>query len=360
VARIGGDIFAVVLEGAGDADARALGDELLYAVRSLRAVDGRSVSASAGVVVFTGAEGLSPEELLLDAELAVYDAKEAGRDRMVVRRAAGDHRAREGEHGWAERIREALENDCFVLHAQPVISLKGDPPTRYELLLRLVGDDGDLIQPATFLYVAERFGLAQEIDRWVIGQAAGLLARAHTDGRDLRLEVNLSASSVADESLPELIARELRAANVPGSALSLAIDEAAAIENVESVRVLAQSLRGLGCELVLDHFGSGLASFHYLQQLAVDYVKIDGSFVKDLPHNRAGRMVVKSVVEVAGSLGCRTIAERVSDSETLALLQGQGVDYAQGFYVGRPRPASEIEGGSSPPPPEGSQLRQAT
>jgi EAL domain-containing protein (putative c-di-GMP-specific phosphodiesterase class I) len=143
--------------------------------------------------------------------------------------------------------------------------------------------------------------------------------------------------------MPELIASELSAAKVPGPALSLAIDEATAIENVESVRVLAQSLRGLGCELVLDHFGSGLASFHYLQQLAVDYVKIDGSFVKDLPNNRAGRMVVKSVVEVAGSLGCRTIAERVGDSETLALLQSHGVDYAQGFYVGRPRPASELE-----------------
>src|SRR4051812_4564341 len=359
VARIGGDIFAVVLEGAGDADAPALGDELLDAVRSLRAVDGRSVSASAGVVVFTGAEGLSPEELLLDAELAVYDAKEAGRDRMVVRRAAGDHRAREGEHGWAERIREALGNACFVLPAQAVISLKGDPPTRYELLLRLVGDDGDLIQPATFLYVAERFGLAQEIDRWVIGQAAGLLARAHAEGRDLRFEVNLSGSSVADSGMPELIARQLTAAKVPGSALSLAIDEATAIENVESVRVLAQSLRSLGCELVLDHFGSGLASFHYLQQLAVDYVKIDGSFVKDLPHNRAGRMVVKSVVEVAGSLGCRTIAERVSDSETLALLQSQGVDFAQGFYVGRPRPAAEIEAAGSPPPAGGSELRQS-
>ncbi|HEY1357659.1 MAG TPA: EAL domain-containing protein [Thermoleophilaceae bacterium] len=361
VARIGGDVFAVVLDGAEDDDARALGDELLDAVRSLRAVDRRQVSASAGVVLFTGAEGFSAEELLLEAELAVYDAKEAGRDRMVVRRAAGaQRRSRGGEQGWAERIREALAEDCFVLHAQPIVSLKGDPPTRYELLLRLMGDDGDLIPPATFLYVAERFGLAQEIDRWVIRQAATMLARAHAEGRDLRFEVNLCASSVADTGLPELIARELHAAKVPGPALSLAIDEATAIENMESVRVLAQSLRSLGCELVLDHFGSGLASFHYLQQLAVDYVKIDGSFVKDLPHNRAGRMVVKSVVEVAGSLGCRTIAERVGDSETLALLQSQGVDYAQGFYVGRPRPAVELEVVSGTPPPAGGgELRQS-
>ncbi len=360
VARIGGDVFAIVLEGAGDLDARTLGGELLDAVRSLHAVDRRPVSASAGVVLFTGAEGMSAEELLLEAELAVYDAKEAGRDRMIVRRAgSGNRGTREGERGWAERIREALEDDCFVLHAQPIVSLKGDPPTRYELLLRLMGDDGDLIPPATFLYVAERFGLAQEIDRWVIAEAATMLARAHSQGRDLRFEVNLSAPSVVDTGLPELIARELGAAKVPGPALSLAIDEATAIENVESVRVLAQSLRSLGCELVLDHFGSGLASFHYLQQLAVDYVKIDGSFVKDLPHNRAGRMVVKSVVEVAGSLGCRTIAERVSDSETLALLQNQGVDYAQGFYVGRPRPAVELEVGGSPPPAGGSELRQS-
>src|SRR5436190_2414845 len=357
VARIGGDAFAVVLEGAREADARSLGEQLIATVRALRAADGRPVSASAGVLLFTGAEGLSAEELLVEAELAVYDAKEAGRDRMVVRRAAGRRRPREGEHGWADRIREALEDDCFVLHAQPIVSLKGEPPTRYELLLRLLGDDGDLIAPATFLYVAEHFGLARELDRWVIGEAAKMLARANEAGRELLFEVNLSAPSVADSGLAELIARELHAARVPGSQLSLAIDEATAIENVESVRALAQSVRSLGCQLVLDHFGSGLASFHYLQQLAVDYVKIDGSFVKDLPHNRAGRMVVKSVVEVAGSLGCRTIAERVGDSETLALLQSQGVDYAQGFYVGRPRAAAELEPGT-PPPADGSEVQQ--
>jgi diguanylate cyclase (GGDEF)-like protein/PAS domain S-box-containing protein len=350
IARIGGDAFGVVLEGAGEPDARLLGEELLDGVRSLEAVDGRPVSASAGVLLFTGSEGMSAEELLVDAELAVYDAKEAGRDRLVVRRAAGERRAAEGEQGWAERIRDALEDDCFVLHAQPIVSLKGEPPTRYELLLRLLGDDGDLIPPATFLYVAERFGLAQELDRWVIGEAARTLGRAQDAGRQLLLEVNLSASSVADSGLADLIARELQAVEAPGSGLSLAIDEATAIENVESVRALARAVRSLGCQLVLDHFGSGLASFHYLQQLAEVVVKIDGSFVKDLPHNRAGRMVVKSVVEVAGSLGCRTIAERVGDSETLALLQSQGVDYAQGFYVGRPRPAAELELGGTPPP----------
>jgi diguanylate cyclase (GGDEF)-like protein len=359
VARIGGDAFSIVLEGAGDADARDLAGGLLEAVRSLKAVDGRAVSASAGVLLFTGSEGLSAEELIVDAELAVYDAKDTGRDRIVVRRATGNRSAAQVDKpDWAGKIREALRGECFVLHAQPIVSLTGEPPTRYELLLRLMGDDGDLVPPATFLYVAERFGLAQELDRWVISQAAALLAGARDEGRDLLLEVNLSASSVTDPGLPELIARELATAKAPGSALSLAIDEATAIENMESVRVLAQSVRSLGCEIVLDHFGSGLASFHYLQQLAVDYVKIDGSFVKDLPHNRAGRMVVKSVVDVATSIGCRTIAERVGDSETLALLQSHGVDFAQGFYVGRPRPAAELETGSTLPP-AGGELRQS-
>jgi diguanylate cyclase (GGDEF)-like protein len=343
MARIGGDAFAVLLTGAGEADARRIAEGLLEAVRGTAAADGRHASASAGVVLFTGAEGFSAEELLVEAELAVYDAKDAGRDRIVVRQAAGARRGDSGERGWAERIRTALAEDCFVLHAQPIVSLTGDPADRYELLVRLVGDDGDLIPPATFLYVAERFGLGQELDRWVIGEAAVLLAQANAERRELHLEVNLCASSVADPGLPELIETELRQAGADGSGLSLAIDEATAIENVDAVRVLAQKVRGLGCELVLDHFGSGLASFHYLQQLAVDYVKIDGSFVKDLPHNRAGRMVVKSVVEVANSLGCRTIAERVGDAETLGLLQGHGVDYAQGFYLARPRPIAELE-----------------
>jgi diguanylate cyclase (GGDEF)-like protein/PAS domain S-box-containing protein len=341
--RIGGDAFAVVLEGAAEADARRIGEELLDSVRRTETPDGRPASASAGVLLFTGSERLSASELLVEAELAVYDAKEAGRDTMVVRQAAGARRGDSGDRAWADRIRTALEQDCFVLHAQPIVSLKGDPADRHELLLRLLGDDGDLIPPATFLYIAERLGLSEAIDAWVIGEAARMLARADSSGRELHLEVNLSASSVADPGLPDLVASELRSAGANGSGLSLAIDEAAAIENVDAVRGLAESIRGLGCELVLDHFGSGLASFHYLQQLAVDYVKIDGSFVKDLPHNRAGRMVIKSVVEVAGSLGCRTIAERVGDAETLGLLQGHGVDYAQGFYLARPRPLAELE-----------------
>jgi EAL domain-containing protein (putative c-di-GMP-specific phosphodiesterase class I) len=239
---------------------------------------------------------------------------------------------------WADRIRDALVDDAFVLYAQPVMSLGADPVPRSELLLRMMGEGGDVIPPASFLYIAERFDLIQEIDRWVVSHAIELLSEEQAAGREVVLCVNLSAKSVVDPALPAHIAGELRAHGADGRGLCFEVTETAAVVNIDRARHFASLVAEMGCEFALDDFGAGFASFYYLKHLAFDLLKIDGEFVTDLATSRTNQLVVKAVVDIARGLGKRTIAEFVEDAETLELLRGMGVDYAQGFYVAKPAP----------------------
>jgi EAL domain-containing protein (putative c-di-GMP-specific phosphodiesterase class I) len=269
----------------------------------------------------------------------MYDAKEAGRGRTVLYDPEEDREERMlSRMTWADRIREALATDAFVLHAQPVLSLRGDPTPRSELLLRMLGENGDVIPPASFLFIAERFELVQEIDRWVVSRAVAILAAEQAAGRDVVLCVNLSAKSVTDPVLPEHIEHELRSRGADGRGLCFEVTETAAVVNIDRARQFAEHVGELGCEFALDDFGAGFASFYYLKHLAFDLLKIDGEFVKDLTTSRTNQLVVKSVVDIARGLGKRTIAEFVEDAETLELLRGMGVDFAQGFYIAKPAP----------------------
>jgi EAL domain-containing protein (putative c-di-GMP-specific phosphodiesterase class I) len=239
---------------------------------------------------------------------------------------------------WADRIRDALAAEAFVLHAQPVMSLTGDSRPRSELLLRMLGEDGDVIPPGSFLYIAERFDLVQEIDRWVVSRAIEILAEEQSGGNDVVLCVNLSAKSVVDPALTEHIASELQLNDADGRGLCFEVTETAAVVNIDRARTFASTIAELGCEFALDDFGAGFASFYYLKHLAFDLLKIDGEFVTDLTTSRTNQLVVKAVVDIARGLGKRTIAEFVEDAETLELLRGMGVDFAQGFYVAKPAP----------------------
>ena len=201
----------------------------------------------------------------------------------------------------------------------------------------MLTEDGDLIPPGSFLYVAERFDLVQEIDCWVVRNAARILAEQQAAGRELVLSVNLSAKSITDPQMPALIARELERHGADGSGLCLEVTETAAIVNVERAKQFGQAVAELGCELALDDFGAGFASFYYLKHLTFDVLKIDGEFVRDLATCATNQLVVKSVVDIARGLGRRTVAEFVGDAETLELLRGMGVDFAQGFHVGKPQ-----------------------
>ena len=353
LARLGGDEFAVILSGVDLPEAERVAASLLDAIRGELHVElpggQRRVTASIGIAPFQDLEALTEDDLVVEADIAMYDAKEAGRDRArVYSSTEGRHERMQSRLTWADRIRRALEEESFVLHAQPILPLNGDTVPRHELLLRMVGDDGELIPPGLFLPPAERMDLIGDIDRWVLREAIRLLSEEQRAGHDIRLEVNISARSVSDPDVADVIERELEETGADGCGLCVEVTETAAIVNLERAKRFAAKLSELGCQFALDDFGAGFASFYYLKHLAFDYLKIDGEFVSGIANSHTDQLVVRSLVEIARGLGRRTIAEFVGDRESLELLREYGVDYAQGFYVGRPKPLAEVELGRLP------------
>lgn len=342
VARLGGDEFAILLPDASADEAVLVAQQLLEAIR-VEAVPvmgrPRRVTASIGVAPVVHREGLAGEDLLVSADLAMYDAKEAGRDR-VARYATGPHERdrTEARLSWVERIREALDHDDFELHAQPIVDLGTGIISQWELLVRMRAEDGDLIPPGAFLSVAERYGLIQELDRWVLRRAIGLLARAQAARHPLVLEVNVSGRSMGDPRVLESVERELATTGVRGEDLILEITETAAVENIPQAQAFGRRLSELGCRFALDDFGAGFGSFYYLKHLPFDVLKIDGEFIRNCRTNPVDRLVIQAVVDIARGLGKHTVAEFVGDDETMALLRAHGVDYAQGFHLGKPVP----------------------
>ena len=275
---------------------------------------------------------------MVSADLAMYAAKEAGGNRYHVATNDG------GEYvsgmqvrlNWADQIRRALDEDRFVLYCQPILELATDSVTQYELLLRMIGDDGEIVMPAAFIDTAERFGLIQEIDQWVAREAIHLLAE-----HDVRLEVNVSGKSMDNLAIPELVEREIAATGIDPSRLVFEITETAAIANMEQARAFAERLTRLGCRFALDDFGAGFSSFYYLKYLPLDYLKIDGDFIRSLTSSVTDQLVVKSMVDIARGMGMKTIAEFVEAPETVAMLREKGVDYSQGYFHGAPRPVTD-------------------
>jgi PAS domain S-box-containing protein len=248
---------------------------------------------------------------------------------------------------WVGRIRDAIDEDRLVLHSQPIVPLAGGQPSQ-ELLLRMVGPGGDLIPPGSFLPVAEKHGLIGEIDRWVIRQAVGLAATGQ------RVEANLSAQSFGNLDLLPLIEQELHNAHADPSHVVFEITETALMQNPEAGEAFARRLSEIGCPLALDDFGTGFGTFTHLKNLPISYLKIDIQFVLDLTTNRANQHLVKAIVGLAQDFGYQTIAEGVEDAETLVLLKDYGVDYAQGFHLGRPAPIEAASPTRAGPPASGS------
>jgi EAL domain-containing protein (putative c-di-GMP-specific phosphodiesterase class I)/outer membrane murein-binding lipoprotein Lpp len=242
----------------------------------------------------------------------------------------------------ADVIRNALENDNFVLFCQPVFSLQAERITQYELLLRLRDEHGRMVRPFAFLEPADRYGLMAQIDRWVVSHALELLAADATG--DLRLEVNLAGQSLGDPELTALIEQQIAVTDLDPARLILEVSENVAVAHLEQCERLAKQLRGLGCGFALDDFGSTFASFRHLRDLPINYMKIDGDLVVTVTESRTGQLTIKSLVDLAKGLGAETIAEYVSDDQTLEFLREAGVGYAQGYRIGRPRPIEEVLG----------------
>ncbi len=346
LARLGGDEFAVLLPRANRSEAEHLAEVIVEAVRTEihpgAPEHPRRITTSVGVTMLDDAS-LTWEEVVANADLTMYEAKESGRNRYAIYSPSVDRANRARVRlAWAERIRSALDQQRFVLHAQPVIDIRTGAITQYELLVRMLGEDGELLAPSLFLPVAERTGLITRLDWWIIEHAVELLGQEIRNGRWLALEVNVAGPTVADPATISHIESMLRGSGVDPTSLIFEIPEKAAVADIESVRTFARAVATLGCRFAIDDFGAGSGGFHYLRDLSFDFLKVDGAFVADCRVNPTDQLVIEAVVRIARGLGKRTIAEAVGDAETLAYLATLGVDLAQGHQIGRPAPVAEV------------------
>jgi diguanylate cyclase (GGDEF)-like protein/PAS domain S-box-containing protein len=360
LARTGGDEFAIVLPESDLQAAMLVSERLLTAIRRngtiLRGERRARVTTSIGVTVFDAGDQLTAEDLIIEADIAMYDAKKAGKDCACVYHRDEPRRERIAvRQNWVDRLQDAVDRNRFVLHAQPIVPVCCNGVPRFELLLRMQDDHGDLIPPGTFLYQAERLDLIQPIDYWVMSQAVSMLHDYHATGQDVSLAINMSGKTLNTGAIGKHLKKLMETHQFPEGRLVVELTETVAIASIERARELARDLRDLGCRLALDDFGTGFATFYYLKHLDFDYIKIDGEFVQRLPDTLADQLVVQAVVDIARGLGTETIAEFVQNDETLALLHDFGVGYAQGYHTGRPGALDvvlpQLANGTVPPAP---------
>jgi diguanylate cyclase (GGDEF)-like protein len=343
LARLGGDEFAVILRDITIEEAVLVAEDLIRDVGEQMVVidpEGRAVriQASCGVVGFDNNSAHTTGSLLVDADIAMYDAKAAGRNRVAVAAFEPEQRAQlAGRQACVEAIRAALDGDGFELWSQPILNLATNTLECEELLLRM-RRDGELIPPGVFLPVAEQIGLITDIDIWVIRDSFRLLRERIAAGETPRVHINLSGASITEARVIAVIKDEIAEGDVPASALVFEITETAAIADIEQARQFASQLRAAGCGLALDDFGSGFGSFYYLKHLPFDCLKIDGDFITGLSASKPDQHVVKAIIQIAKGMGMTTIAEFVEDDATLDLLRRMGADMAQGFGIARPAP----------------------
>lgn len=296
-----------------------------------------TLSASIGVTPVHVSPPLSADEALARARRASFVARQRGGNLVHSYRAddpeLGDER---NTALWAARIRHALADSGFRLVFQPVMRIVDCRVDHYEVLIRMLGDRGQLLTPPSFIPVAERTGLIHDIDRWVVGATIGLLHRLGSVRADLCFNINLSGLAFQDQLLLPYICERLHETGVDPRRITFEITETAAIANIGSTQEMVAQLRALGCQFALDDFGAGFASYSYLKQLQVDVLKIDGAFIRNLATDGTDQILVRSMVDIARRLGKRTIAEFVGDQPTLDLLAEYGVDYAQGYFIGKP------------------------
>jgi len=339
VARFGGDEFAVLVSNVNKKKARQIAEKLLEDMRRLAHIeDGHvfHVHCSIGITMLQ-TDKFDHDELIAQADIACREAKENGRNRLKFYNMS----EREAEKivadvGWVSKLRDAIDNDDFSLRFQPIVHIATGRITHHEVLLRLKADDNKTISPDAFLPAAVRFGLMGEIDSWLVENAILVLAEHRQDRPDLRFSINLSANAFETDDLAGFIRTHLEKNSVPAEAVIFEITESLAVRHLNYVEKQISALRKMGCELALDDFGTGYSSFSYLQRLPMDYIKIDGCFIRDLVNNPVDQKMVRLIGEIGQEADMKTIAEYVQDGPTLALLAELGIDFAQGYFIGRP------------------------
>lgn len=361
LARLGGDEFAVILRNLTQEGVLHVADQFRTALSECSFhYRGKSykINGSVGVALINQYTK-SPGEVLANADIACHIAKTKGRNKTHLYRSGSDDKnAMDFELGWSTRLREALQNDHFVLNYQPIVPIDQINLTHmngqsdslwthlteqpqpveyyYEVLVRMRGNDGELIAPNAFIPTAERFNLMLEIDQWVLRHAIEKLAFLNTYWKKVKFAINLSGHSLEDAALLQTAKELLAHHHVDPACVTFEITETTAIANLEAARRFIHELRSIGCRFALDDFGTGFSSFSHLKNLPVDFIKIDGMFVEGMARDPIDLAMVASMNDIAHSLGRKTVAEYAEDIKILKLLQQCGVDYAQGFFVSRP------------------------
>lgn len=343
-ARLGGDEFGLLLDNCGLEEAKRIGEVVLATIRDFRFVwKGRifRTGISIGIVAVT-ADCDSAAELLSRADVACYAAKENGRNRIHVYVGTG---TQPSEHHsqilLAANLRDILEAGRLSLYCQPIVALKPgiDNTPRCEMLVRLHGDNDEIIVPSAFIPAAERYGMMAAVDRWVVTNALKLIAQQYDPADPFTININLSASSVTDPNFVDFFERGLAENGVDARHICIEITETAVLKSLGMAEQFVRDIKTVGVSVALDDFGSGFSNLSYLKQIPADFLKIDGSFVRDVAQTGPDREIVRTISALGHTFGMQTVAEYVHDQDVLEVIRGLGVDYAQGYALGEPAPA---------------------
>jgi diguanylate cyclase (GGDEF)-like protein len=339
VGRFGGDEFTVLATNVTRASAQSLAESILEDLRKVAHVEDDNVfhvHCSIGIAMIDS-DQFDHDDLISHADMACREAKASGRNRLAFHdMTEADAERMAADVNWVSKLREAIDNNLLMLRYQPIVCIATGETSSHEVLLRMKSDRGGMISPDAFLPAAVRFGLMAEIDTWLIEAAIAELARYRKDAPDLRFSLNLSANAFEAENLTEFVRSRLARHDVPPDCVTFEITESLAMRHLNHVEKQIAALRQLGCEVSLDDFGTGYSSFSYLQKLPVDYIKIDGSFIRDLVRNPVDQKMVRMIGEIGRAAGMKTVAEYVQSGSAFTLLGELGIDFAQGFYIGRP------------------------
>lgn len=346
VARYGGDVFAIALTDI-DPDfvsikAQAISNEIEQ-TRIMLA--GREHSLTVTIGAALGYSLVEMEMLVNNADLALLLAKGRGRNQFYLYQDEDDAHRREfsTQFNNLETLKRAVKENRFSMHFQPIVHLESGEPHHYEALIRLRDDAGNVLPPDIFIKVAENFGLATKIDSMVVTACIQKLADLKNTGNPAGIAINLSGKSVENADLMALIKHQLAVTGVDPTRIIFEITETAAFHNLSQVQQFVRGMKSLGCRFALDDFGVGFSSFYYIKQLEIDYLKIDGSFIRNLRENENDKVFVQAMVQISKVFGMKVIAEWVENAETMALLQEIGVDYGQGYYFGKPEPECDMK-----------------
>lgn len=345
IARVGGDEFAVFLSGADSEQARIVANRMIDSVYShvfKQKNESVRASISVGISIFPE-QGITSEDLFSYADKALSESKEKGGNCLSLYAQNELIQSRiTSRRFWIRRVIEALEKDLFLIYAQPVFNILDKSVSHYELLLRMSNPDGEIIQPGSFLGVSERSGLIRSIDHWVVRHSIGVLKKQFKKQRSLKFSINISNQSFIDDELLELIRYELESSSIDPGCLQFEITETGIIASIEKASQFVNELKNLGCSFALDDFGKGYSSMYHLKYLPVDYLKIDGEFIRKLGDEPVDRHIVRTAVHLARGFNMKLIAEHVENEETLVILREYGIEYVQGNYLAPPFPLDEI------------------